>query len=161
MDPLERLRSSIADRLGTHYAVGDLSTGTFELRVERAVGLASWRQARELMWDLGPRRASASIDGVVGAYGDLETAAPRASWILGRSRGCEIQVLHDFVSRRHARIVKRGACWTVEDLGSTNGTWVNGRRVQRARLRPGDEVRLGEAPATLRVVARSRGSRPC
>lgn len=47
------------------------------------------------------------------------------------------------VSRRHAAVRLEEGRWVVEDLGSTNGTWVNGRRIERAVLTDGDEVRFG------------------
>ncbi len=47
------------------------------------------------------------------------------------------------VSRHHARIVASGSGWAIEDLGSSNGTWVNGQRVAHASLRDGDRIRLG------------------
>jgi pSer/pThr/pTyr-binding forkhead associated (FHA) protein len=47
------------------------------------------------------------------------------------------------VSRLHAELREEGEGWVIADLGSTNGTWVNGWRVQRAELRAGDEVSLG------------------
>ncbi|RLC75414.1 MAG: hypothetical protein DRI61_14965 [Chloroflexi bacterium] len=55
------------------------------------------------------------------------------------------------ISRQHAQVVYRGGCWWLEDLGSTNGTYVNGRRIfEPVMLQPGDEIRLGST--TLVVV---------
>jgi len=67
---------------------------------------------------------------------------------IGRSPSCEIQVEDDKVSRRHAHIfVRDGQVW-VRDLGSRNGTLVNGERLQgEARLLPGDRVQVGETTA--------------
>jgi pSer/pThr/pTyr-binding forkhead associated (FHA) protein len=62
-------------------------------------------------------------------------------------------VLHDpNVSRRHAEL-RRGSTgdWQVVDLGSTNGVKVNGRRVDSARLSPGDEVTLGTTRFTFEI----------
>ena len=60
------------------------------------------------------------------------------------------------VSRRHARIVRRSGQYLIEDLGSTNGTFINrGRRLlpgDRQPLRDGDEIIVVE-PGTLRIVA--------
>jgi hypothetical protein len=67
--------------------------------------------------------------------------APRA--LLGRSRECEVRVSDANVSRRHAEIRHEDDAWWVVDLGSTNGTLVNGRRSARERLRNGDTITLG------------------
>src|SRR5262245_5833573 len=59
---------------------------------------------------------------------------------FGRSRASTIAVDHDKASRNHARVVRRGAEITVEDLGSRNGTRVNGVRIEGpTRLAAGDE----------------------
>lgn len=62
---------------------------------------------------------------------------------LGRSADCEIVIDDPGVSRVHARLVKEGGGWAIEDLESRNGTFVNEAPVRRARLEPGDRARLG------------------
>ena len=52
---------------------------------------------------------------------------------------------HLSVSRRHARLSFRDGRWVLRDLDSTNGTRVNGKRVVRCRLEPGDRLSLGSA----------------
>jgi hypothetical protein len=66
--------------------------------------------------------------------------------IVGRGRACEIPLVSDsFVSKRHARIALRADGFWIEDLGSTNGTWVNGERLhQPAALVPGTRVQVGQ-----------------
>lgn len=62
---------------------------------------------------------------------------------IGRSADADI-VLNDLlVSRRHAQVVQQGAVFQLVDLGSTNGTYHRGRRVNRATLQPGDRVSVG------------------
>jgi hypothetical protein len=63
--------------------------------------------------------------------------------LLGRSRECDIVLADANVSRRHAELRREGGSWVIADLGSTNGIKVNGRRVDRAGLAPGDHVTLG------------------
>lgn len=63
--------------------------------------------------------------------------------VVGRSRDCDITVDDPNTSRRHAEVrYEDGAYWIV-DLGSTNGVTVNGKRVERAKLEPGESVFLG------------------
>lgn len=64
---------------------------------------------------------------------------------IGRSRGSRIPITDQFISTSHARVFRKGHFWFVEDLGSLNGTYVNGRRIsgeQQLHLR--DEIRVGE-----------------
>jgi hypothetical protein len=63
--------------------------------------------------------------------------------VLGRSREADIRVSDVNVSRRHAEIRQEGAGYWIVDLDSTNGVEVNGKRVDRARLRDGDRITLG------------------
>src|SRR5512146_3234241 len=66
--------------------------------------------------------------------------------VIGRS-GADLDVDDRGVSRRHARLSRGPDGWTLMDLGSTNGTFLNGVRVRAARLRDGDEIRVGAATA--------------
>jgi len=69
---------------------------------------------------------------------------------LGRDEDVAIRVDEPLVSRRHARILRRGEGWVVVDLGSTNFTCVNGQRVRREHeLEHGDEIRLGRSKLTF------------
>ncbi len=64
--------------------------------------------------------------------------------LLGRRLDCHICIHDQRVSRRHSRIRREADGYQIEDLGSCNGTYVNGRRIQGAqRLRHGDEVEIG------------------
>jgi len=69
---------------------------------------------------------------------------------LGRSRQCEVMVDDPNVSRQHAEIRPRGGSWVVTDLGSTNGSQLNGRRLEQPTvLKPGDEIELGTTTLTF------------
>jgi phosphoserine phosphatase RsbU/P len=61
-------------------------------------------------------------------------------YIIGRRSDCQIFVPDMRVSRQHARVYRVAGTWHVEDLGSNNGTFVNGGRVQQARLHQDDEI---------------------
>jgi hypothetical protein len=63
--------------------------------------------------------------------------------VLGRSRECDIRVSDANVSRRHAELRQEGATYWIVDLDSTNGTELNGRRIDRAKLADGDRITVG------------------
>jgi hypothetical protein len=69
---------------------------------------------------------------------------------IGRSRECEVVVDDANVSRRHAELRPRGAAWVLTDLGSTNGTRLDGRRIERPEpLEPGDRIEVGASVITF------------
>lgn len=72
-----------------------------------------------------------------------ETRELKAGLVLGRLAACDWTVEDASVSRRHARVLREAEVWLVEDLGSSNGTFLNGVRGQRLALRPGDLVTFG------------------
>jgi uncharacterized RDD family membrane protein YckC len=73
---------------------------------------------------------------------------------VGRSRNCEIRVDDDSVSRVHAAFVRRDGETLVEDLGSSNGTFVNGDRIQAPRaVRTGDAVRFGNLETQVEAAS--------
>lgn len=63
---------------------------------------------------------------------------------LGRLATCDVTIDDRTVSREHAALVRRGGEWWIVDLGSTNGTMVNGTRAAEQPLNPGDRIQLGE-----------------
>jgi pSer/pThr/pTyr-binding forkhead associated (FHA) protein len=68
---------------------------------------------------------------------------PEKEFVVGRSSDLDMVLVEDMVSRKHAKIqCDRDQIW-IEDLGSTNGTFVNGEKIKRARLKEGDRVLLG------------------
>jgi hypothetical protein len=71
---------------------------------------------------------------------------------LGRSRHSDVMVDDANVSRAHAEIRPRGGSWVLADLGSTNGSRLNGRRVEGSEvLKPGDEIELGTTVLTFEL----------
>jgi predicted component of type VI protein secretion system len=65
---------------------------------------------------------------------------------MGRSDGAEIRVDDPFASSAHARVFSRGDFMYVEDMGSTNGTYLNGRQLRTAeRLKVADVIRIGDS----------------
>jgi hypothetical protein len=72
--------------------------------------------------------------------------------IVGREPGCDVAVNDGSVSRRHARLERRGAAWFVVDQGSANGTYLDSQRVSDALLRPGQELRFGAVAFKVEIV---------
>ncbi len=70
--------------------------------------------------------------------------------VVGRSSDLDMVLVEEMVSRRHARILMKEGAITIQDLGSTNGTFVNGEKIRRANLREGDRVLIGTS--ILKVV---------
>lgn len=92
--------------------------------------------------------------------------------VIGRQADCDISVASEEISRRHAQVRPTPDGLLVEDLGSANGTFINGKRVQTGLMRPGEELRLDtirfllvapgmEMPATPRapVAAQQSGGK--
>lgn len=76
--------------------------------------------------------------------------------VLGRNADCDVVVDHASVSGRHARLVRSGDQILVEDLGSTNGTFVGGQRIDRTQaIRPGDAIVLGSQILVLDAPPRT------
>jgi len=65
------------------------------------------------------------------------------SLVVGRDPGCELAIEDPRVSKRHAHLRWSGGGWTIEDLGSKNGTAVNGQPVEGTELRDGDAISFG------------------
>ena len=84
--------------------------------------------------------------------------------VFGRGPDSAVWIDDESVSRRHARLRIAGGAVRLEDLGSRNGTFVNGRRIEAAELSDKDEIRLGSVSLTFRILAgvgttRADGSR--
>jgi hypothetical protein len=77
----------------------------------------------------------------------------KGSVTIGRSSQCDIQILTHFVSREHARLVVDGVNVVIDDLGSTNGVFVNSIRVEHRQLQHGDLITIGETRFRFVAVA--------
>jgi len=94
-------------------------------------------------------RSPSGLEGEAGAF----SLVPGAN-LIGRSVDAVVQIDRSEVSRCHARIVVEGTTAILEDLGSKNGTFLNGERIKRpSPLTDGDEIWIGRSLARLRFVA--------
>ena len=78
--------------------------------------------------------------------------------VIGRSSELDLVLVEDMVSRKHARVTLGAAGITIADLGSTNGTFVNGEKVRRAQLKEGDRILIGTNILKLVAVSRPQGA---
>jgi len=82
-------------------------------------------------------------------------------YVIGRSREATLSVPDNSVSRKHARVLRSGGGWAVEDLGSGNGTVVNGERIAaETYLYSGDTIKLGDTVLAFRDESNATVARP-
>jgi pSer/pThr/pTyr-binding forkhead associated (FHA) protein len=101
----------------------------------------------------GPSRPARRLprEVVVTDEGGRRTVPLKDSLTVGRAATCDVVLQDTYVSNVHARIFQRDGSWWLEDLGSTNGTYMNRTRVSvPTAIGPGDEVRMGKATLELR-----------
>ncbi|MCH9646840.1 MAG: FHA domain-containing protein [Deltaproteobacteria bacterium] len=101
---------------------------------------------------------------LVTAGQSIELASP---WTIGRLPSCDLQIDDARVADRHAEIYPVGSLWWIRDLGSDDGTYLNGDIVDAALLEAPSEIRLGTNGPTLRLEVsddgseKTRSSSPC
>ena len=77
-------------------------------------------------------------------------------FVVGRSSELDMVLVEDMVSRKHAKITTRAGQVVITDLGSTNGTFVNGEKIRKTRLKEGDRILIGTS--ILKVTTASAGA---
>jgi FHA domain/Domain of unknown function (DUF1707) len=154
MRPSHDTREQTVARLRAGYLSGRIGTDTFAHRIDDALRSASHGELRGLTADL-PAQSAPRLARLRALLRRRGLGLPEASELLearlviGRSSTCELVLADDTVSRRHAELRIQHGCWLLRDLSSSNGTWVNGRRVLEAEVRPGDLIHLGGAEIRL------------
>ena len=141
----DRRRERTVAVLGDGFAAGCIGPDTLAFRVERALRARTVEQLRALVADL----PAPACDPTPAVRVSPPPDGP-GPWIVGRCDTCRLIIDAETVSRVHAELRRCAGGWEVRDLGSTNGTWVNGWRVDRATLRRGDELYLGSVRVRLR-----------
>ncbi len=133
-------------RLRDAYSAGQVSTATLEARAAAVLS----GDIEDATWDLPRRRRPAApVRSLVAGDREWELGE-RGRWLLGRGSQCDVQIADDdAVSRHHAEIAIRAGECRIRDLGSCNGTFLNGRPIEQACLRRGDLLMFGET--TIRV----------
>ena len=98
-----------------------------------------------------PRGAPTHVAITEGANAGENISLDLAPLLIGRGSDAAIRLDDDYVSTRHARIASNGDQWFVEDLGSTNGTYVGASRLtQPVALQLGTQIRIGKTTLELR-----------
>jgi hypothetical protein len=174
--PSAEERERVVRLLRDRSLEGRLSTDTFADRVGLALQARSSAELVDLTSDVrpagGPRRLLlGAVEWLSRLDADIEAAwrRPRvpglalpgeegARRLIGRAPNADCLLPEDCVSRRHAEVWRVGERWLLRDLGSRNGTRVNGTRViEPVEVRPGDRIDLGGAQYRL---SRPRTPRP-
>ncbi|MFQ3588869.1 MAG: FHA domain-containing protein [Chloracidobacterium sp.] len=101
-----------------------------------------------------PPPVTLTVTHLCGALAGKQQVIARLPAVIGRSRQCDIQLDPQDMqaSGRHARFWFDGQTLWVEDLGSTNGTWLNNCRITQAQLSDGDDIEFGPGGPRLRVT---------
>ncbi len=117
----------------------------FLYRAARAAGLVTERDRLPRGRGRGRGRGELEVEAGPGVPSRGERFSLGPVTVLGRSPESDIVILDPYVSAKHAEIVLADSGFFVRDLGSANGTYVNGRRLSRERiLRKGDRLELGD-----------------
>lgn len=155
-------RDRALDVLSARVAEGRMSHDTFERRVDQVLRAQSQAELSDIVRDLPEAHPLMNrITGMVSSLSSL-TARIESAWrsprlprftlppdvsriVVGRAPGCDLLLTDLTVSRLHAELLLTGGQWTVSDLGSMNGTRLNGWRLTGpARVRPGDQLGFGD-----------------
>jgi pSer/pThr/pTyr-binding forkhead associated (FHA) protein len=84
-----------------------------------------------------------------------------ANLVIGRHHSCDLSIRCEDVSRRHAEVRATGSQFEIEDLSSTNGTFVNGQKISGIQpLLPGDKIEIGSSLITFCFIEAAMGSGP-
>jgi hypothetical protein len=159
---LDHCREQTVAELRARALDGSLTLDDFATGVEAAYRARTEEELLAQVVDLTARRGR--LAGLAAAVfrrpaapppaREIEVSMPRsaAALTVGRSEECDVVVGEETVSRFHAELRHGdGDEWTVRDLDSTNGTWVNGSRVREATVARGDVLRLGGLRMDLRI----------
>ena len=128
-----------------------VETPRAERRGDRQQARAAKRQAKAAGSKRVPRGAPTHVAVVEGANAGEQVSLDHAPLLIGRGADAAIRLDDDYVSTRHARIASSGDQWYVEDLGSTNVTYIGPHRLtQPTALQLGSQVRVGKTTLELR-----------
>lgn len=120
-------------------------------RADRRAERIARRKAAKAKPTKRPRGAPTHITITEGANSGETISLDHAPLLIGRGSDAAIRLDDDYVSTRHARIASSGEQWFVEDLGSTNGTYIGSSRLtQPTTIQLGTQIRIGKSTLELR-----------
>lgn len=131
-------------------AISVIRSDMFGARMPTATGPKPPKQPKQ---KAPPKRRGAPthVAVVQGPNTGITAALAEAPILIGRGNDAAIRLDDDYVSTRHARIAASGDQWFVEDLGSTNGTYLGNQRLtQPTTIMLGSQVRIGKTVLELR-----------
>ena len=179
----DRVRASDADReavisqLSERYAEGRLTHDTLDQRLEAALKARYQHDLAKVVADLPARRRLSSTAAacwhrgwttLAGVMAGASRPVParvlafppggQSRFTIGRDEGCDMVLPDPTISRWHAGLKREASGWMLDDLGSTNGTRLNGWRVRAwVPVRDGDLVSFGAAAYVFGRPGSSRG----
>jgi pSer/pThr/pTyr-binding forkhead associated (FHA) protein len=128
----------------------DVRAGTFNVTARFVEGIAPHDEQAGPQTKLIQMSLAADAELVLLGRQSRTWPLSKEAVTIGRLDTCDVVVPDTGASRRHAEIRREGDEWVVIDLGSTNGTEVNGRRLSRHRLTDGDRLTIGETNLEFR-----------
>jgi len=132
------VRSVVVDVRGTAARGGGARPPRTEARPPTATTGRKGKPPRELLLvdERGKKASTFRLEGAIQ---------------IGRADACHVKLSDTYVSQFHARVFPKDGAWFVEDVGSTNGTFLNQRKVSTpTELRAGDKLRMGKTTLELR-----------
>ncbi len=96
---------------------------------------------------------------VGGKHAGTAIPIPGPKFLIGRGEGCHFRPQSHLVSRNHCAILVQEASVAIEDSGSTNGTFVNGEKVQQQELKNGDRIKVGMFELEVELSASLEGKK--
>ncbi len=141
-----RIQATAAVRAGDSLMIGPVQARMVGIERASAASAAPAARPAAPVDDSGATRLRMALPkyvlrGVSGAaFG--KTFPIFQQMVIGRQQDCEISIPSEEISRRHASVKPTPDGLMVEDMGSSNGTFINGKRVQAGLLKPGEELRL-------------------
>ena len=154
---IAKIRMAMGDSAGSPRFVE-----TLERRGYRFIASVEWVTEGHQTAPARPGPPTRPAATVVRLVTDAKTVAlTEGTHIIGRQPTASLWIDSALISRQHARIVVRDGCVTIEDLGSRNGTFVNGeRRTAAGPLNDGDEIRLGGFVVSVRISSGTTRTMP-
>jgi pSer/pThr/pTyr-binding forkhead associated (FHA) protein len=96
---------------------------------------------------------------VGGKHAGTAIPIPGPKFLIGRGEDCQFRPQSKMVSRKHCAILVQDSSVTIEDSGSTNGTFVNGEKIQQRELKNGDRIKVGVFELQVELSATLEGKK--